>query len=180
MNDDVFGAGNGPAAYLAVVLFYGAMVLLMRYGNRTVEPSFRRTFVALFFGWGIGTFVGNYLLFRIGVMSFLPWLNNALHTFVWIGLCLGFLYAGAHRRPLGEQFLLFAIFSFLVKAAENAILGTWEHPDFFGIPGNTAYIIGWSLLDGLYPLLSLAGLKLLSNFVSGLVVPGASPARAPA
>lgn len=177
MSDAVLGPGNGPADYLHVLLFYGALVLVMRYGHRRIPPVFRRTYFALLIGWGFGTFVANWLLYRLGVMSFLPWLNNALHTFVWIGLCLGFLYAGAHRRPLLEQFALFAIFSFLVKGAEHTFLGTWEHPDFFGIPGNGAYIIGWSLMDGLYPFVSMFGLKLLSNVVAGLVVPTAFGAR---
>jgi hypothetical protein len=177
VRDAVFGAGNGVTDYLLLLLFYGAMVVLMRYGHARVPARFRRTYVALFIGWGFGTFVANYLLYRAGVMSFLPWLNNALHTFVWIGLCLGFLYAGAHRRPVLEQFALFAIYSFLVKHAEHALLGTWEHPSFFGMGGNEAYIIGWSLMDGLYPVISMVGLKLLSNVVSGLVVPGAAPER---
>lgn len=104
-------------------------------------------------------------------MSFLPWLNNAFHTFIWIGLCLGFLYAGTHRRPWPEQFALFAIFSFIVKAAENWILGTWEMDHFFGIPGHITYLLGWSLLDGLYPILSAAALKVI-----GKMVPGVAPA----
>lgn len=177
MGDTILGAGNGPPDYLLVLLFYGAMVVLMRYGNARMPPAFHRTWIALLIGWGFGTFAANYLLYRAGVMSFLPWLNNALHTFVWIGVCLGFLYAGAHRRPMIEQFALFAIFSFLVKHAEHALLGTWEHPSFFGIGGNEAYIIGWSLMDGLYPVISLLGLKLLSNVVSGLIVPDRPPER---
>ncbi len=171
MRDGLLGAGNGIGDYLLLLAFYGAMFLLMRYGRRRLDPGFRRSYVALFFGWGVGTFIANFLLYRAGVMSFLPWLNNFMHTFVWIGGCLGFLYAGAHRRPLTEQFALFAIFSFLVKHAEHALLGTWELEHFFGIPGNTAYILGWSLADGLYPVLSMIGLRLLSNVVSGLAVP---------
>jgi hypothetical protein len=102
-------------------------------------------------------------------MSFLPWLNNGLHTFVWIGLCLGFLYAWSHRKPMWLQFVLFAAFSLVVKIAERAILGTWEHDHFFGIRGNAAYIIGWSLLDGLYPVLSLYGLKLVRRVAPDLL-----------
>jgi hypothetical protein len=172
MGDALLGPGNHLLDYLFLLLFYGAMLVLMRYGRRRLDPAFRRSYVALLIGWGIGTFIANFLLFRAGVMSFLPWLNNAMHTFVWIGGCLGFLYAGAHRRPMVEQFALFAIFSFLVKHAEHSLLGTWELGHFFGIPSNAAYIIGWSLADGLYPVLSMLGLKLLSNVVSGLVVPG--------
>jgi hypothetical protein len=157
-----------------VLAFYGALFLVLRHANRRVELSFRHTFWILFWGWGVGTFLGNYAFYRLGIMSFLPWLNNALHTFVWIGLCLGFLYAGAYRRPLWEQFALFAIFSFLVKVAENRLLGTWELDHFFFIPGNAAYLLGWSLMDGLYPLLSMAGLSLVARFSRGVVVPSAA------
>ncbi len=165
------GPGNGAGDYLLVLLVYGAMFLLMRFANRRVEMNFRRTYWTLFWGWGVGVFVANWLLFRVGLMSFLPWLNNAFHTFVWIGFCLGFLWAEAHKRPLWEQFAVFAIFSFIVKWAEQAILGTWEHGHFFGIPGNLAYVAGWSLLDGLYPVVSVAGLKLVGYWIRGLIVP---------
>lgn len=171
MRDAVLGAGNGALDYVLVLVMYGAMFVLMRFAAPRMDPAFRRTYWTLFFGWGIGTFVANYLLSLAGVMSFLPLLNNAFHTFVWIGLCLGFLYAEAHRHPLLEQFAVFAIFSFLIKVAENGLLGTWELNHFFGIPGNAAYIIGWSLADGLYPVLSAFGLKLVSRAVSGLIVP---------
>jgi hypothetical protein len=171
MTDAVLGAGNSLFDYALVLLVYGALFVVMRFANRTIPPEFRRTFITLFFGWAVGVFIGNWLLFRLGFMSFLPWLNNFFHTFIWIGLCLGFLYAGARRRPFLEQFALFAIFSFIVKWAERSLLGTWELDNFFGIPGNTAYIIGWSLMDGLYPVLSVAGLRIVSRWVDGLVVP---------
>ena len=171
LRDALLGAGNGPADYILLLVVYACLFLVMRYANPRIELYFRRTFWTLFFGWGAGVFIANYLLFRAGAMSFLPWLNNAFHTVPWIGLCLGFMYAEAHKRPLWEQFALFAIFSFIVKWAEHTILGTWEHGNFFGIPGNIAYITGWSLADGLYPVVSVAGLKYVSRFVSDLVVP---------
>lgn len=167
----MLGAGNDFVDYLLVLLFYGAMFVLIRYGTRGVELNFRKTFLALYIGWGFGVFIGNYLFYLIGIMSFLPWLNNAFHTLIWIGLCLGYLYAGCYRRPLIEQISLFVIFSFLVKVAERLILGTWEHDNFFGIDGNWAYIIGWSLMDGLYPLISILLLRPLSRFVDGIVAP---------
>jgi hypothetical protein len=163
MNPRLLGAGNSVFDYLLILAFYAMLFVLMRHANRRVELSFRAAYTYLFVGWSMGTFAANYLLYRAGVMSFLPWLNNFAHTFVWIGLCLGFLYAGAHRKPFFEQFALFAIYSLLVKLAERAVLGTWEHDNFFGIPGNAAYIIGWSLMDGLYPLVSLVGLRLVAK-----------------
>jgi hypothetical protein len=163
------GRGNTVGDYGLVLLFYGALVIVMRYGNDRVERNFRRTYWVLAVGWGVGTFVANYLLYRLGWMSFLPWLNNFIHTFVWIGLCMSFLYAGARTRPWLDQFLLFAIFSFLVKAAERQLLGTWELDHFFGIRGNSAYILGWSALDGLYPAVSVLGLRLLRRLIPEIV-----------
>jgi hypothetical protein len=178
--ESFWGNGNGPLEYVFVLLVYAALFVLMRYGNATIEPRFRRSFWALFVAWSVGTFVGNYLLYLAGAMSFLPWLNNFLHTFVWIGLCLGFLYAGARRRPLWEQYALFVVFSLIVKAAEHDLLGTWELDHFFFLPGNRTYILGWSLADGLYPFLSAFGLRIASRFVTGLVDPLAGEARAEA
>lgn len=171
MRDSILGAGNDLASYALVLLAYLAMFVLMRYANPRVELNFRKTYKVLYFGWGFGVFFGNYLFYQIGIMSFLPWLNNAFHTLIWIGLCLSFLYAGCYRRPVWEQCALFAIFSFVIKVAEFMILGTWELDHFFGIPGQWSYIIGWSLMDGLYPFISMVGLRLVSRFTEGIVVP---------
>ncbi|HEX2908395.1 MAG TPA: hypothetical protein VHO69_16095 [Phototrophicaceae bacterium] len=112
----------------------------------------------------------------------MPWLNNFIHSFIWIGLGLGFLYAISYRRPLWEQFVLFAVYSLVVKFTENKILGTWEFNRFFFVDGNLAYIIGWSLIDGFYPLGSALVLRLAARFMPGLVRPplrlGAEPAEA--
>jgi len=168
---EILGFSNGIADYLLVLVVYGALFILMRYGNETVELNFRKTFWILFAGWGIGVFIGNYIFYLLGFMSFLPWLNNFFHTFIWIGLCLSFLYAGAHKKALWEQVALFAIFSFIVKWAERSLLGTWDLDHFFFIQGNMAYITGWSLMDGLYPIISAFGLKLISKFATGVVTP---------
>ena len=169
VTDSWLGRGNSLGDYFLLLLFYGALVVIMRYANDRVEPGFRRTYAVLAIGWGTGTFVANYALYSCGWMSFLPWLNNFAHTFIWIGLCMGFLYAGAHKRPWLEQFLLFAIFSFIVKVAEHQLLGTWELDHFFGLRGNAAYILGWSLLDGLYPTVSVVGLRILRRLIPGIV-----------
>ena len=168
---EILGAGNTLGSYALVIAVYAALFVVIRYAGGRVELNFVRTYWVLFFGWALGVFVGNYLFYRLGVMSFLPWLNNFIHTFVWIGLCLGSLYAGAHGKPALEQFALFAIFSFIVKWAEHEILGTWEMDRFFFIRGNLAYITGWSLMDGLYPVISAFGLGVISKFVRGVVRP---------
>ncbi len=170
--DAILGAGNTLANYLLVlVAVYGSLFVVMRYGHGTVEPAFRKTFVWLYFVYAISVFIANYLLYRAGVMSFLPWLNNLFHTFIWIGLCLNFCYAGSYNRPLWEQFVFFYIFSFVVKLAEHQILGTWEHPNFFGIGDNLTYMMGWSLVDGMTPIANAIGIRIVARFVDGLVVP---------
>lgn len=170
--NDFLGPGNGIDDYAVVLAVYASLFILIRHAHARVELNFRRTFWILFSGWAVGVFIGNYAFYKIGIMSFLPWLNNFFHTFLWIGLCLSFLYAGAHKKPFWEQFALFAIYSFIVKWAEQEILGTWEMDRFFFIQGNLAYVIGWSLLDGLYPLLSATGLRIVSKFVDGVISPG--------
>jgi hypothetical protein len=169
--ESILGAGNNFTDYIFVLIVYAFLFVIMRYASRRVELNFRKTFWILLWGWAVGVFIGNYLFYIIGIMSFLPWLNNFFHTFIWIGLCLTFLYAGCYKNPLWEQFLLFAIFSFIVKAAERYFLGTWELPYFFFIDGNAAYIIGWSLMDGLYPFISMFGLKVISKYSEGVLVP---------
>lgn len=169
--DTLLGFGNGFEQYAIVLSVYAALFVLMRYAHPVVELNFRTTYWVLGIGWGLGVFIGNYLCYLLGIMSFLPWVNNALHTFVWIGLCLSFLYAGCHNQPMPEQFALFFIFSLMVKIAEREVLGTWELNYFFFVRGNMAYLLGWSLLDGLYPLISIAGLKVVARYVEGVVVP---------
>ncbi len=67
---------------------------------------------------------------------------------------------------------MFFIFSFVVKLAERQVLGTWEMDRFFFIPGNLAYMLGWSLCDGfLMPIGSAIWLRVLSKYVPGLIVP---------
>jgi hypothetical protein len=179
--NEILGAGNGLVSYIFILLIYAALVVVMKQGHPGVTPEARKTYAVLYFTYAIIGFVANYLLYLAGVMSFLPWLNNIIHTFVWLGFCLGFLYIGAYRRPLWEQLVMFAIFSFVVKLAEHQVLGTWEMDHFFFVPGNLAYMFGWSLVDGLIPVGSMIWLKVLSKYVSGLLVPqslgGEQPAK---
>ncbi|MBM2840857.1 MAG: hypothetical protein HW412_1385 [Bacteroidetes bacterium] len=169
--NEFMGAGNGVMNYLSVLVLYAVLFVVMRHANPVVELNFRKTYWILYFGWAVGVFIGNYVFFRLGYMSFLPWINNLLHTFIWIGFCLTFLYAGCYRKPFWEQFILFTIFSLVVKAFERNLLGTWELDHFYWIQGNNAYIIGWSLMDGLYPIISKVGLRFIARFTSGVVVP---------
>ena len=167
--EDFLGSSNSLLDYVYVLIVYGAVLIIMRYANERIELNFRKTFQILFWGWSVGVLIGNYVFFLLGIMSFLPWLNNIIHSFIWIGFCLNFLYAGCYRKPLLEQFALYAIFSFMMKIAENLILGTWELDHFLFIQGNLAYMLGLSIVDGFIPFISRAVLKIISRFTTGIV-----------
>ncbi|MFQ5675768.1 MAG: hypothetical protein ACE5G1_07730 [bacterium] len=160
-----------PVTVGAVVVFYAALFVIIRIHKKKIERVETKTFFMIAFMWAVSTFVANYLLFLIGLMSFLPWINNFLHTFVWIGVCLTFLYLGIREdESMPVQIVAFATFSLIVKYAENLLFGTWDHGHFFYVfKGKTAYILGWSLADGLYPVLTLYGLRILRKFIPGLI-----------
>jgi hypothetical protein len=160
-----------PGRVLAVLGVYALLlVVIWRIRPRVIDRIEVPTAVAIALVWAVSVFVANYLLYRLGVMSFLPWVNNFLHTFVWIGVCLTILYLAVRETfPMWQQFLLFFAFSLVVKYAEKWLFGTWDHDHFFGIPGNVAYIVGWSLADGTYPILTRFVLRHVARGVPGLV-----------
>lgn len=166
--DQILGPGNTLLDYLLILLTYGGLFIAV---SPRMDASFRRSFWVLFVVWGFGIFIGNYVFYLLGIMSFLHWPNNFIHSFIWIGICLGFMYASSYKQPLWKQLVTFAIFSFVVKVTENRVLGTWDLNHFFFIPSNIAYIIGWSLFDALYPIGSAITLMIASRFIQGLVVP---------
>lgn len=166
----ILGTSNNIWDYLLVLLIYGLMFVIMRYANKKVELNFEKSYWLLFVFWSVSMFIGNYIFNLLGFMSFLPWLNNFIHSFVWVGLCLGFLYAGCYKRDWYEQFLLAAIFSFIVKVFENLILGTWEKSDFLCFDGKYYYIIAMSLVDGFYPVISKFILTFVSKFYKGIYI----------
>lgn len=168
--DQILGTGNGFAQYLLALIAYAGFYVVIRYASGQVTPDFRKTFWVLYIAWGLNIFIGNFVFYLLGIMSFYPWLNNAIHCFLWIGFGLGTLFAGSYRHPMWVQFVLFATLSFAIKVIEQRVLGTWEFDRFFFIQGNLAYLIGWSVVDGFYPVLSTIGLRLASRFVKGLVV----------
>jgi hypothetical protein len=159
-----------PLRVLGVLLFYAAIFLIiLRYKPR-IEPEERPTFIAVGAVWAGSVFLANYLLYLAGAMSFLPWVNNFLHTFVWIGFCLTWLWLGIREdEPLWAQCVVFAFLSLIVKYCEQLLLGTWEQDNFFGLEGNGAYVLGWSLLDGTYPILTMVGVRLAARRVPGLI-----------
>jgi hypothetical protein len=161
-----------PVRVLGLLAFYAALFVIIRLLKSSIEPAERKTFFTIGGAWAVAVFIANYLLYRAGLMSFLPWVNNFMHTFLWIGVCLSVLYLGVREdQSMAVQFIVFATFSLIVKYAERLLLGSWELDHFFHVfHGNFAYILGWSLADGLYPPLTFYGLRLLGRRLPGLIV----------
>jgi len=161
-----------PIRVLGLLIFYVALFVVIRTHKHRIEPPERRTALVIGGLWAVSVFAANYFLFLLGAMSYLPWLNNFMHTFLWIGWCLTFLYLGLRdREPLWVQMVVFATFSLVVKYAEQLLFGTWDHGHFFWIfRGNFAYVLGWSLADGLYPPITLYGMRAVARVVPGLDV----------
>jgi hypothetical protein len=161
-----------PARVLVILAFYAALLTVIRLVKPRIEPVERRTAVAIGLGWAVPVFAANYLLYQAGLMSYLPWVTNFMHTFLWIGICLTFLYLGVREdQPMAVQILLFATFSIIVKYAEQLAFGTWDLDHFFHVfDGNFAYVLGWSLADGLYPVITLFALRLAATRIPRLAV----------
>ncbi|MFQ5639193.1 MAG: hypothetical protein ACE5IR_14520 [bacterium] len=141
--------------------FYGLLLIVIRIHKKHIEDREKKVFLTLYLVWSISMFIANIIGYKIGIMSELPILNNFLHTFVWIGVCLSWLYLSARKEHIGVQFIAFAVFSLIVKYAEQKIFGTWEMGHFLNLfQGNDAYVMGWSFVDGFYPILSILLLKL--------------------
>jgi hypothetical protein len=162
-----------PERIVLLLLFYGGLFLIIRCMHCLPLTSAERpTFLLLGVAGAVTALVANYLLYRLGLMSFLPWVNNMLHSFVWIGIGFPYLFFAIRgRQPLLVQFLVFVALSLIVKYAEQLLFGTWEQEHFHHlIPGNLAYVLGWATMDGLYPVLIPPALRLVGRFLPGLVL----------
>ncbi len=168
--DTFLGAGNTWCDYLGVIVIYTLLFVCIRAPWPTIELNWRVNFRVLAICWFIMMFTGNYLFYLLGVMSFLPWFNNLLHTSLWIGIVLTWLYHGVHKHSLIEQFILFAGYSFIVKMAESMMLGSWMKESFYFFHGRYAYLIAMSIVDGFYPLISIFVLRIAKKFVRGVVI----------
>ena len=161
-----------PRVLAVLGVYVVLLAVIRRLSAPRIEPLEGRTFLAIALAWSVPVFVANYLLYKAGLMSFLPWVTNAMHSFLWIGICLTFLYLGIRQdRPMPVQILLFTVFSLVVKYAEQLAFGTWDLDHFLHVfEGNLAYVLGWSLADGTYPLITLLGLRLAAMRIPRLVV----------
>ena len=59
-----------------LLLFYLGLLAIMLLKRRELPFGERRTFWVLFWVWGVSMFVANFLMYRAGLASFLPWLNK--------------------------------------------------------------------------------------------------------
>lgn len=156
-----------------ILALYAALFFVIQGLRRGgIRPEERKTYWLVGFLWAISVFVGNYAFYKIGIMSFIPWINNALHTFLWIGLVLGYLYMSTRsQRSIWRQSGYFIVFSFIVKYAEQMLFGIWEHDHFFWVfKGNFAYVLGWSIMDGIFPFLTNLVFRILGRFIPGLIL----------
>ena len=109
-----------PLRVLGVLAFYAAIFVIIRLSRERIEPFERKTFVAIGLVWAVSVFPANYLLYKAGAMSFLPWVNNFMHSFLWIGFCLSWLYLGVREnQPIVLQIVLFTTFSKPTPAASR-------------------------------------------------------------
>ncbi|HTR28574.1 MAG TPA: hypothetical protein VMH27_04860 [Puia sp.] len=158
-------------SYLLVLLIYLLVFLLVWYPRRTIELNERNAFTLLFIFWFVVIFTGNYLGYLAGVMSFLPWLDNFMHSLLWVGIALTWLYFSTLGLPWYYRCFLSGMYSFIIKYAEHTILGTWTVDPYFSFTGPYAYIIIMALVDCLYPPVSDLLLKLVSKRFTSFYLP---------
>src|SRR5712691_971940 len=155
---------SDPVRLLAILLLYAAIFLVAWYDKRKLDDAERRTFRLLWLFWSVTIFFANYIGYLVGIFSFLPWLNNFLHTFVWIGIVLSYLFVSIYKESVVFQFLAFAFLSLAVRYSEYKLFDVWNHDHFlFLFRGNDAYILGWSFVDGFYSIATFLLLKLFSR-----------------
>lgn len=156
---------------LATLVLYGLVWLIAWYDKPRLNAAERKTFWLFYFFWSTTIFIVNYLGYLIGIFSFLPWWpNNFLHTFVWIGVSLTWLFLALRESHIVVQFMAFALLSLAIRYAEYNLFGVWDLDNFLRLfKGTNAYIVGWSFVDGFYPVAAFLLLKLCSRWMSGLV-----------
>ena len=156
---------------VAILLLYASVLFVAWWHKRKLDAAERKTFLVIYLVWAISIFFINYLGYLVGIFSFLPWFpNNFLHTFVWIGISLTYLFLAIREENIVVQFMAFAVFSLVIRYAEYRIFGVWDGDHFlFAVDGTDAYIIGWSFVDGFYPMATFLLLRLLKKWINGLI-----------
>ena len=121
--------------YIIIFAVYLCLfMLIIGYRHYYITVDERKTFMVLALAWATSVFFGNYAFYKMGIMSFTPWINNLHHTFVWIAICLTSLYMLTRSRmSIWLISFYFVVFSFIVKVVEKQLFGIWEHDHFFWI-----------------------------------------------
>lgn len=159
-----------PAKVAVLLMLYASVFGVAWYDKRTLDAEERKTFWVLWGIWSVAVLLINYLGALLGVITFIPWLNNVLHAFVWVGVVLTYLFLAVRHLPIAVQFMAFAFFSLVVRLGEFALFGVWDHPHFlWAFRGTEASLLGWSFVDGFIPLIDLALLAVLRKKVPGLI-----------
>ena len=169
--DKILGPSAGIGDYALVLLIYALIFLLVWYPKRTLELNSRNAFKLLYIFWSLFIFGGNYIGYLTGAMSFLPWLNNLLHSFIWVGFALTWLYFSSRDLPWYYRCFLSGMFSFIIKYSEHLILGSWSFDPYLSIHGPYAYLIFMSLVDCLYPPVSDWLLKWVNRKWPSIYIP---------
>lgn len=160
-----------PARILVLLGVYASVFLVAWLDRRRLDAAEKRTFLMLFAVWSVSVVAINYGGYRLGVIGFIPWLNNLLHAVVWVGGVLTYLFLAVRHLHIVVQFMAFSFFSLVVRYAEFRLFGVWDHPHFLhAFRGTEASILGWSFVDGFIPLLDLGLLALVRRRVPGLVM----------
>lgn len=108
---------------ITILAIYFILFLVIKGFRLTgIEKEERKTYFLIGGLWAIGVFLGNFGFYKLGIMSFTPWVLNFLHTFIWIGFVLSYLYMSTRMNTsIFRQMLYFIVFSFIVKYAEQVL-----------------------------------------------------------
>ena len=156
----------------AILLLYGLVYFVVWHGRTNkLDQAERKTYGILAAFWGITIFFVNYLGYLIGILGFLPWWpNNVLHAFIWVGLCLPYMFLAIRQEHPVVQFMAYGSFSLVIRYAEYNLFGVWDFDHLlFLFPGTDAYIVGWSFFDGGFGIATTFLLRLFRPHIHGLI-----------
>ncbi len=156
---------------VAILILYATVLFIAWWHKRKLDTAERKTFIVIYLMYAISIFFINYLGYVIGVFSYLPWFpNNFLHTFVWIGIVLTYLFMAIRKEHMVVQFMAFAAFSLVIRYAEYKIFGVWDgQGTLYESYGTDAYIALWSYVDGFYSIATFLLLRILKKWIPGLI-----------
>jgi hypothetical protein len=155
----------------AILMLYGLVFFVVWHARPALDRAERKTYWILAAFWGITIFFVNYLGYLMGILGFLPWWpNNALHAFVWVGLCLPYMFLAIRKEHPVIQFMAYSGFSLVIRYAEYNLFGVWDFGHLLYLfPGTDAYIIGWSFFDGGFGIATTFLLRRFGPHIGGFI-----------